>query len=107
MTLVVSSTVGLRNVFNYPNPFTEATQFVYDTDVEIESGTIDVFTVSGKKIVRLDIPRHASMPGQNAVTWDGRDAAGDNIANGVYLYVIRVKQRGQESLIRGKMAHIR
>jgi hypothetical protein len=105
--LTVSLTVGLRDVINYPNPFEDKTQFVYYNDVEIESGTIDVYTVSGKKIVRLDIPSASRLPGQNAVDWDGRDAAGDDIANGVYLYIIRVKQRGQDSLIRGKMARMK
>lgn len=106
-TLLVISESGLRNVINYPNPFTDATQFVFSTDVTIDQGTIDVFTVSGKRINRLEIPPGARSPGQNAVSWDGRDSAGDEIANGVYLYVIRVTQRGQETTIRGKMARMR
>ena len=106
-TLYVSSEAGLRNVLNYPNPFKDATQFVFSTDVTIDEGTIDVFTVSGKRIARLDIPPGARTPGQNAVPWDGRDAAGDEIANGVYLYVIRVTQSGQESTIRGKLARMK
>jgi flagellar hook assembly protein FlgD len=106
-TLHVSSDAGLRNVVNYPNPFTSTTQFVFSTDVTIDQGTIDVFTVSGKRIARLEIPPGARSPGQNAVFWDGRDSAGGEIANGVYLYVIRVNQRGQETTIRGKMARMR
>jgi hypothetical protein len=106
-TLVVQSQVGLRHVVNYPNPFTDDTQFLYTTDVEIDNGSIDVFTVSGKRIVRLEIPPSARVPGQNAVFWDGRDAAGGVIANGVYLYVIRVTQRGQDTTIRGKLARMK
>jgi hypothetical protein len=106
-TLVVEQQIGLLNVLNYPNPFTESTQFVYTTDVEIEDGTIDVFTVSGKRIVSLQIPPDARNPGQNAVFWDGKDAVGDDIANGVYLYVIKVSQRGQDSTVRGKMARMK
>jgi len=106
-TLHVSSEAGLRNVVNYPNPFTSTTQFVFSTDVTIDQGTIDVFTVSGKRIAQLEIPPGARSPGQNAVFWDGRDSAGGEIANGVYLYVIRVNQSGQETTIRGKMARMR
>jgi hypothetical protein len=106
-TLVVEQRIGLRDVVNYPNPFADATQFLYTADVEIEDGTIDVFTVSGKRVVRLDIPPAARNPGQNAVFWDGRDGAGDEVANGVYLYVIRVSQRGQNSTIRGKLARMK
>ena len=105
--LLVSSTVGLRSVINYPNPFTDGTHFVYYNDVEIENGTIDVFTVSGKKIIRLDIPPNSRGPGQNSVYWSGRDAVGDEIANGVYLYVIRVTQRGQDTTIHGKSARMK
>jgi hypothetical protein len=106
-TLIVEQRVGLQNVLNYPNPFDEDTQFVYTTDVAIDDGTIDVFTVSGKRIVRLDLPPDARNPGQNAVFWDGRDAAGDEIANGVYLFVIKVSQGGQDSTVRGKLARMK
>jgi hypothetical protein len=107
LTLVVSSTPGLTNVINYPNPFVDGTHFVYTNEVEIEDGTIDVYTVSGKKIARLEIPPNARVPGQNSVYWDGRDRAGDEIANGVYLYVIRVKQAGHDSTVRGKLARMK
>ncbi len=105
--LVVGETPGLHNVINYPNPFRgEGTSIVYTNDVEILTGTIDIFTVSGKRVRRLDIPPQARFPGQNAVFWDGRDSAGGALANGTYLYVIRIEQRVGSSTIRGKMARI-
>jgi hypothetical protein len=105
--LVVSEAAGLRNVINYPNPFRgEGTSIVYTNDVEILNGTIDIFTVSGKRVRRIDIPPQGRFPGQNAVFWDGRDAAGDELANGTYLYVIRIEQRVGSSTTRGKMARI-
>jgi hypothetical protein len=105
--LNVARHAGVQNVVNYPNPFTETTQFLYTTEMAIDAGTIDVFTVSGKRIVRLEIPPSARNPGQNAVFWDGRDSAGDEIANGVYLYVIRITQGGQDSNYRGKLARMK
>jgi len=105
--LLVSDTPGLRNVVNYPNPFKEAgTSIVYSNESEILKGTIDIFTVSGKRVRRLDIPSSARFPGENSVFWDGRDSGGNAIANGVYLYVVKVEQRGGEALVRGKMARI-
>jgi len=89
-------------VINYPNPFArDGTRFVYSNEVEIENGTIDIYTVSGKKVRRLDIPTGARLPGQNSVFWDGRDTAGGAIANGVYLYVINVHQRSGNATVRG------
>ena len=105
-SLVVSSAVGLRHVMNYPNPFTDVTSFVYTNDVEISDGRIDIFTLSGKRIRRIDIPPDATAPGENTVFWDGRDQAGGSIANGVYLYVITVTQRGGSSTTRGKVSRI-
>ena len=55
-------------------------------------------------------PRHSrlgALPGENAVFWDGRDAAGDQLANGIYLYVIEVQQRGgSASTARGKVSKL-
>ncbi len=105
--MTVSLDFGLERVVNYPNPFTDGTYFVYTNNVEISEGTIDVYTTSGKKVVRLHIPPSATGPGENAVFWDGRDAAGDDVANGVYLFLVRVKQRGESSTVKGKLARIR
>jgi Peptidase family C25/FlgD Ig-like domain len=100
--LVVSESAGLRNVINYPNPFaSDGTRFLYTNDVEIETGSIDIYTVSGKKVRRLDIPTGARPPGQNSVFWDGRDASGGTLANGVYLFVINVHQRSGNATVRG------
>lgn len=105
--LVVSDDPGLRSVINYPNPFRGAgTSFIYSNDSEIVDGTIDIFTVTGKRIRRVDIPPAGRIPGQNSVFWDGRDGAGDAIANGTYLYVIRVNQRGGSATVRGKVSKL-
>ena len=71
-----------------------------------EQPTASRYTTSGKKITRIDIPTGARLPGQNAVYWDGRDSANDEVANGVYLYIVTVEQRGRQSTITGKMARI-
>jgi hypothetical protein len=105
--LVVSDNPGLHDLVNYPNPFRgEGTSFVYSNDVEIVEGSIDIFTVSGKRVRSLEIPFGARLPGQNAVYWDGRDSGGGAIANGVYLYVVRATQRGGSVTQRGKMSKI-
>ncbi|HET6348522.1 MAG TPA: C25 family cysteine peptidase, partial [Candidatus Krumholzibacteria bacterium] len=100
--LVVSESSGLRNVINFPNPFRgDGTRFLYSNDVEIVDGGIDIYTVSGKKVRHLDIPSSARQPGNNGVFWDGRDGSGGELANGVYLYVIKVRQRTGSATFRG------
>jgi hypothetical protein len=105
--LVVSDEAGLQDVVNYPNPFRDAgTHFLFSNEVEITDGSIDVYTVSGKRVRRLDIPPSSRLPGHNSVFWDGRDGAGDALANGTYLYVIKVQQRGGSATVRGKISKL-
>ncbi len=103
----VRSEPGLRDLIAWPNPFRDSTNFLFTADSEILEGTIDVFTVSGRRVRRIEIPPDARFPGRNGVAWDGRDSAGDPVANGVYLVVMRVRQPGGSATIRGKVARIR
>ena len=105
--LVVSDEAGLADVLNYPNPMgKDGTNFMYSIESEITDGAIDIYTSSGKKVRRLEIPISGRLPGSNAVFWDGRDGAGDKLANGTYLYVIKVTQRGGSATVRGKLSMV-
>ena len=105
--LLVSSDNGLSDVMNYPNPFRgDGTNIMFSNEVEITDGSIDIYTSSGKRVRKLDIPTSSRFPGSNAVFWDGRDSAGDPLANGTYLYVIKVQQRGGSATARGKVAKV-
>ncbi|MCZ6767069.1 MAG: C25 family cysteine peptidase, partial [bacterium] len=101
--VIVSIQVGLSQVIAYPNPFVDETYIVYTNDVEITDGTIDIFTLSGRRVAELPIPSTSRLPGQNAVLWNGRTYNGDPVANGVYFFVINISQAGTSSKHRGKM----
>jgi flagellar hook assembly protein FlgD len=103
----VGSQAGVRDLIAYPNPFQDETYFVYSNDLEIEGGAIDIFTASGKKVAHLDLPTSARAVGQNAVRWDGTTWNGGQVANGVYLYVVSIDQRGQTTTQRGKLVRVR
>jgi len=45
---------------------------------------VSVFTVSGRVLQSFVVP--ALAPGYHQVRWDGRDAEGSDIANGIYFY---------------------
>jgi len=94
----------LKNVINYPNPFSESTKFTFDiTQPAIIS--IDIYTIGGRKITSLD-PQNF-LAGYHFIDWDGKDQYGNNLANGVYLY--RVKAGNEEKTIDiiGRMAKFR
>jgi hypothetical protein len=84
----------LGRVYNFPNPFRSAsgTSFVLTGLSEPADVVLSVFTVSGSLVRRLS---STGGPGQVQLAWDGRDARGDRLANGAYLY--QVEAQGQTS----------
>ena len=89
----VTTTGGIREVANYPNPFETGTYFIFTLLQEPEEVEIKIFTVAGRLIRVLDDDHfdHPPRSGQNQVYWDGRDDQDDELANGVYLYKIIAK----------------
>ena len=81
----------LFNITNFPNPFANSTQFTFELS-QAADVSIDIFTLGGRKIMRIE-PEYFSI-GFHAIDWDGKDAFGDRLANGVYLY--RLKAVGDE-----------
>jgi len=77
-------------LFNVPNPFTEDTQFYYELSSEANQVSLDLFTLSGRKIHTFrDLP---GRKGENITdSWDGTDKWGDKLANGVYIYKLNVR----------------
>jgi hypothetical protein len=83
----------IRNILNYPNPFTTSTNFHFDhnrtgDDLEV---IVQIFTVSGKLIKTLRDDFLNSKSHISALHWDGRDDFGDLIGKGVYVYKLEVR----------------
>jgi hypothetical protein len=70
---------------NAPNPFGGGTAIAFDLPSPART-TLSVYTVSGRRVATL-VDRELPA-GRHAVVWDGRDAAGYEVAAGVYLYRI-------------------
>ncbi|MEW5700827.1 MAG: type IX secretion system sortase PorU [Candidatus Zixiibacteriota bacterium] len=69
---------------NYPNPFSERTTFYFRATREVRRAKIRIFTVAGRLIWETGSARDGE------VEWNGRDAAGDPVGNGVYLAQLEV-----------------
>ena len=94
---------SISNVFNYPNPFVNSTQFVYTLtgDHSPEYFSIQIFTVSGrlvKEISQDDIGPLQVGKHMTDYSWDGRDEYGDKLASGVYLYRFVAKDENFEPI---------
>ncbi len=96
----------VMDAFNFPNPFDDGTNICYSLNVDADAGTIRIFNVSGIQIREISISQNllgAAQPGApNAVWWDGRDLAGDRVANGTYIYVIDIEKDGGTVSYTGK-----
>jgi flagellar hook assembly protein FlgD len=96
--IVTSSTI--THIFNYPNPFSTSTQFVFTlTGSELpDQMQIQIMTVTGKVVREIHLSEIGPLRIGNNRTeyaWDGRDEFGDQLANGVYLYRVIAKINGE------------
>lgn len=103
-----SSQLALDNVYNYPNPMQDFTNFVFEHNFsEPLDADIKIYTVSGRLIKELNksniTDKFVSIP------WDGKDTDGDIIANGTYLYKIIIKSEagGYSKSTIGKLAKLK
>ena len=98
----------LVNVFNFPNPFEEkrGTAFSFSIDA---GGPVDVmirvFTVGGRMI--YERVESGLSPGYHQLAWDGRDAEGDLLANGVYLYRVIATNGSKSQTYTGRLVKLR
>jgi hypothetical protein len=79
--------IGFQDVYAYPNPLDSETDVVFTLDRSIEV-SIRIFSVSGRTVRKATVQASA---GRNGWRWDGRDQAGDPVANGVYLLRLAAK----------------
>ncbi len=95
----------ITNVFNYPNPFSTSTKFVFElTGSKIpDEFRIDILTVSGRvvKVIYQD-ELGDLLIGRNITqyAWDGCDMYGKPLANGVYFYKVTAKINGKPIKLR-------
>jgi len=98
----------IRNVFNYPNPFSSNTTFTFQQNLNTFLDVkIKIYTVAGRLIRRIE--KNNISDKFVTVAWNGRDQDGDRIANGTYLYKIIVKtvDGAFNKSVLGKLAVIR
>ncbi|MCF6171187.1 MAG: type IX secretion system sortase PorU [Bacteroidales bacterium] len=96
----------LREVLNYPNPFTETTKFGF---IHNKSGTkltvdIRIYDINGRFIGALNETVSTSGYQIQPILWNGRDQNGQEVKPGLYTYEISVTDfYGNVSVQRQKM----
>ncbi len=85
---------GIETLYNVPNPFSDGTWIFYGLGASADEVTVRIFTSSGKRIRTLrefNVPPHAAEDVAYTIHWDGTDADGDPVGNGLYFYKIFVR----------------
>jgi hypothetical protein len=107
---VVSADNGivLRDVVNYPNPFSSNTTFTFQHNISSAiNAKIKIYSIAGRMIKQIE---ESNITGKFVkIDWDGRDEDGNQIANGTYLYKLIVESiDGQyKDNVLGKLAVIK
>ena len=107
-TVASGNDLAIRDVYNYPDPFSSSTTFTFQQNLNsVLDVEIKIYTVAGRliKVINKENVREKFV----SVDWDGRDIDGNFIANGTYLYKLKVKTvDGQYTKsVLGKLAVIR
>jgi hypothetical protein len=101
VTFEVIRESSITYMMNYPNPFSTSTRFVFTlTGTEIPDDLIiQIMTVNGRIVREITEAEFGPIYiGRNIseFAWDGTDEFGDPLANGVYLYRVKMRVNGEE-----------
>lgn len=107
-SVVDGNDLVIRDIYNYPNPFSDKTQFTFQQNLAKPIDVkIKIYTIAGRLIKEIE---HFNVNDKFVVVeWDGRDADGDQLANGAYLYKVIIKSVDGEfnKSVLGKLAVIK
>lgn len=107
-TVVGDKDLVVRDIYNYPNPFTSSTTFTFQHNLlKPINVKIKIYTIAGrliKTIEQFNINEKYVM-----IDWDGKDNDGNEISNGTYLYkmILTSTDGAYKKDILGRMAKLR
>lgn len=83
----------ISRVYNYPNPFSTKTQFMFEHNMPNQDLNIHVqiMTITGKVVKSIRQQVFAEGTRISNIDWDGLDDMGDKLANGTYIYKMHVR----------------
>ncbi len=98
----------LEQVAAFPNPFEDDLgchfSFVLNTGARADL-LLRVFTPSGRLV--YDRVERDLNPGYHQLAWDGRDAEGNKLANGIYLYRLIARNPQVNTVFTGRLVKLR
>lgn len=92
--VVVNTSEGkLARVYNYPNPFSTSTRFMFEHNMPNQNinVSIKIFSMTGKVVKTFRETINTPGTRYDGIMWDGNDQYSEKLANGVYLYKMSIK----------------
>jgi len=87
--VVPSGAVQVMNVYNFPNPFKNGTAFTFQHNYPgLITAKIKIYTVAGRLIKEID--QSPTSDKFVNIPWNGKDADGETLGNGIYIYKLVV-----------------
>ena len=80
------------DVYNFPNPFDDATYFTFKTSAFPVDATISIFDLNGIKINKINNLCEESFC---SIYWDGTDFNNKKISNGTYIYSLKIENNNK------------
>lgn len=89
-TVVDENNSYISEVYNYPNPFSNYTYFIFEHNIQsLVNVEIKIYSVSGRLIKTIN--ENGISDRYIKIFWDGKDEEMNNIGNGIYFYKIKLK----------------
>ncbi len=84
---------GLKNVLNYPNPFSNQTTFLFNHNRAGQNlnVTLSIFSITGKVVKTIEQYIPSAEGYVSEITWGGKDEFDDKLASGIYIFRLFVK----------------
>uniref|UniRef100_A0A832MKQ7 Gingipain domain-containing protein n=1 Tax=Eiseniibacteriota bacterium TaxID=2212470 RepID=A0A832MKQ7_UNCEI len=105
---VTGDELRVRNLLAFPNPFEEDLGTAFSFSLESIAPVdvlLRVFTVTGRLV--HERRERGLLPGYHQLAWDGRDAEGDHVANGVYFYRLLARNDVTTAVHEGRLVKLR
>lgn len=98
--------IVLKNLLNYPNPFSESTRISlqHNRPEGVLDVVVSIFNINGQLINTLNITLASTGYQLEPIIWDGRTSGGQKVPKGIYPYSVRISSAtGETSTLSGRM----
>ena len=81
----------IEDVYNVPNPMKDITYFTFKSYKSFNQIEVEIYNQMGQKIYSNLIIENFEPGFNSSLSWDGKDNNSNKLANGTYIYKLKVK----------------